>query len=290
MNLELYQNKTSIFQSDMWMKFSASLFGVQSYKFEQFVLQETTEIIYVSGITKNQLTDLTSLIRLVDFIKDINMTDKRVLIDFQILNDDVIARQITDILKKSGLVSTTIHIIPRQRLLLNLSNSMESIEHNYKNKTFNDIKRAENNGVIIVENWDVDEFYKMYMETSERQNFPPMAHYYFEFLCNTLREIGNGKLLFSTKENYPYFSSAIIAEHNDIVYYLYTGSKHLLNHFNGSSVLQHHVIKWAKSKGYYFYDLMGVRNDSNFGPTKFKLKFGNKIVKLMDAFTLDGHQ
>lgn len=290
MNLELYQNKTSIFQSEMWMNFSKSLYGMQSYQFEQFVLQETIEMIYISGITKNQLTDLTSLIRLVDFIKDINMTDKRVLIDFQILNGDEIANRITNTLRDSGLVSTAIHIIPRQRFILDLSNTMESIEKNYKNKTLNDIKRAEKNGVIVVENWDIQQFYEMYLETSERHNFRPMAPSYFDALCNVLKETGKGKLLFSTKEDYPYFSGAIIAEYNNILYYLYTGSNHLLNHFNGSSVLQHYIIKWAKSKGYYFYDLMGVRDDPNFGPTKFKLKFSNNIIKLMNSFTLDGHQ
>lgn len=286
MNLELYQNRTSLFQSDIWMKFSASLSGRQSYRFESFVIEQSDEAIYISSITKNQLNDLNLLVQLIDYMKDINRTGKKVLIDFQILESDLISTEITRILNEMGLSSTSIHVLPRQRCLVDLSNSMDAITRNYKSKTLSDIKRAEKNGVIIVENWLVDKFYDMYLETSERHNFSPQSYYYFESLCNILKDEGKGKLLFSTKEHYPYFSAAIIAEYNGVVYYLNTGSKHLLNNFNGSSVLQNHIIEWSKSKVHNFYDLMGVQDDMNFGPTKFKLKFGNKIIKLMDAFTL----
>ncbi len=285
MDFELYQGVTSIFQSDFWMEFNSKLYGMQSYKFGQFILLENNDTIYVSGITKNQLADTAHLISLVNFIKDINTVNKKVLIDFQILESDVIVGEITDILNKLGLVSTTIHIIPRQRLLLNLSETIYNIERNYKNKTLNDIKRAKKNGVIIIEDWDIDTFYGMYMETSKRQNFAALPYYYFEFLCNALRSSNKGKLLFSTKKDYSYFSSAIIAEHNNILYYLYTGSNHSLSYFNGSSVLQDYIIKWAKAQGYFFYDFMGIRNDFNFGPTKFKLKFSNNIIKLINTFT-----
>jgi len=287
MTLELYQNKTSIFQSDLWFEFSKNLYGFQCYKFKGIVLQESLDMIYVSGVTKNQLEDLSNLVKLIEFIKDINTEDKKILIDFQILENDIIANDITNIMRDNGLISTTLHVIPRQRLLIDLQNDIKSIQSNYKNKTLNDIKRAEKNGIIVVENWDINSFYEMYIETSQRQNFPVQPIYYFEFLCNSLREHNKGKLLFSTKEGYPYFSSVIIGENNGVLYYLYTGSRSEFNRFNGSSVLQNYIIKWAKNKGHLLYDLMGVRNNFNFGPTKFKLKFSNNIVKLMEAFTLN---
>ena len=282
-NLQLYQNTTSLFQSDIWGEFANNVPGLKRHKLNDFIIVEYGNLIYTTGITKNQLEDLNLLIDLAKFVKGINTLNKQIFIDFQILENDIIVKQISDIMNKYGFVTTRTYLTPRQRAIVDLSFDLKEIKDNYKSKTFNDITRAKKNGVKVVEDWDINQFYKLYLQTSDRHRFSPQPFEYFDSLINVLKQTGNGKLLFAGKEEYS--CTAIIAEYNNILYYLYAGSNDKLNYLNASSVLQDYIIELAKKSGYNFYDLMGVRSDLNYGPTKFKLKFATAILKLVNAFT-----
>lgn len=293
MNLDSYQNKTSLYQSDMWDEFEGKVPGIKAYKFDSFRVRETSNLFYIGGITKNQLNDnfksLTNTIKILkDFVVD-NNNKQRLIIDFQILENDIISKDLTALLNDIGMFSVKKHIVPRNRCLVDLSQSLNDIKKNYYGKTLNDINRAKKNDIKIIEKWDVDEMYSMYLETSERQGFYSTKHsiYYFQLMLDILQKYGKGKLLFASKDNHPTMVFALVAEYNNILYYLYTGSRPEFNKFNGSSVLQSYIIEYAKEQNYDFYDLMGIRN-KDYGPSKFKLKFGNMTLKLMDSFVNQG--
>jgi lipid II:glycine glycyltransferase (peptidoglycan interpeptide bridge formation enzyme) len=292
-NLNSYQNKTSLYQSDMWDEFEGKVSGIKTYKFDSFRVRETSNLFYIGGITKNQLNDnFKSLINTIKILKDfvIDSNNKqRLIIDFQILENDIIYENLVTLLNDVGMFSVKKHIVPRKRCLVDLSKNLDDIKKNYNGKTLNDINRAKKNDIKIIEKWDVDEMYSMYLETSMKQDFNSTKHsiHYFSLMLETLKKYNKGKLLFASKDEYTMIVFALIAEYNNILYYLYTGSKSEFNRFNGSSVLQNHIIEYAKEQNYDFYDLMGIR-DKNYGPSKFKLKFGNMTLKLMDSFENQG--
>lgn len=286
-HLELYQTQTSLYQSDIWAEFEGKILGLKTHNINSFHILEYPDIFYINSITKNQLKDnFKSLINTIEIVKDFiikNGNIQELQIDFQIIKDSEIHLKLKSILNQIGMFQVTRYITPRRRSLVDLSQSLVDIKKNYHNKTLNDIHRAKKNGVKVIETWNINEMYSMYLETSKKQDFEELPIHYFKLMFETLQKYGKGKLLFATKDGYPMMVFALIVEHNNILYYLYTGSKNEFNKFNGASVLQDYIIEYAKQQNYYFYDLMGIR-DETYGPSKFKLKFGNLNLKLINTF------
>lgn len=285
LNLFSYQNKTSLFQSDLWAEFHSRLPGYKVYRIESFRIYEAAKTIYISGVTKDQLdNNFSLLISVLKHFKKFKFRNKIIAVDFQISEEDEIVRDLHLILYKLGFNPSALHWIPRQRGLVNLSDSLENVVKSYHNKTWSDIKRAKKKGVQIIEDWDIEKFYTLYLKTAQKHKFNFYSLDYFQTLCEILKNSKKGKLLFASMDGYPMLVAAIICEFNNIVYYLFTGSRPEFNYLNASSVLQHYIIEYSKVQNYFLYDLMGIRNDFKYGPTKFKLKFVSYILKLMNTY------
>jgi lipid II:glycine glycyltransferase (peptidoglycan interpeptide bridge formation enzyme) len=284
-NLFSYQNKTSLFQSDLWAELHRELNYSKVYKINSFQVFETDKLIYIGGITKNQLND--DFYFLSDTVKSVikfNNKNRCIALDFQIYTQDEIVTDLHALLLNLGLSPSNLYWIPRQRCLVDLSKELNDIIANYYNKTQNDIKRAQKKYLKIIESWDVNEFYSMYMKTAQKHSFKCYNLEYFQVLCKFLKRDIAGKLFFASKDHYPMMVAALVCEYNKILYYLYTGSRTEFNFLNPSSFLQHFIIEYAKNKDCNFYDMMGVRCNINFGPTRFKLKFGTYVLRLMSTY------
>lgn len=279
-----YHSETSLFQSQIWADFNQKLPGQTVRKLENFQVYETNDLIYIPGVTKNQLKeDCSSLISILNYIRD-SCNYKRLAIDFQILQSDEVSTRIETLLNSFGLKTSGLYWLPRRRCVVDLSKDMDRIVSDYYNKTYNDIRRAIKNRVYVIESWDIECFYRLYLRTARKHKFQPISIDVFNILCEHLKTTRRGKLLFASKDGFSMMSAALICGYNKVLYYMFTGSSSNYHKYNASSLLQHTIIEYAKNNSYRFYDLMGVRNDFNFGPSKFKMKFGSFLLKLIDTY------
>jgi lipid II:glycine glycyltransferase (peptidoglycan interpeptide bridge formation enzyme) len=282
-HLSNYSHCVSLFQSAVWANFNSKIPGQVKHEFDEYKAFETHELFYIPGITKILLSDLSGFERFLKHIIRISF-DKKIALDFQIPKEDEMADVLTPLLKKYGLQASGIYWTPRRRCIVDLTQDINTIISEYHSKTYNDILRAKNKGVKVIQSWDINKFYELYLETSQRQKYKPFSLKLFYTLCEDMRENNWGRLYFAYKEGLPILSSALVCHYGNTVYYMFTGSLSKYKQYNASSLLQHTIIESVKDN-YQIYDLMGVRSDYNYGPSKFKIKFGSYIIHLIDCFT-----
>lgn len=284
-NLYQYQSETCLFQSELWAEVNSECPGTVIHRFNGFLIYKTEEFIYIPGITKNLLgKDLINLESLMINLRE-NFWHSKVALDFQIIETDGVSTQINSILNNFGFSASELHWIPRRRCIVDLSLGLKNIISNYYNKTYNDILRTQKKGVTIIEDWDVDYFYSLHKQSATRNKFNTLNISAFKIICKHLKINESGKLLFAYKDGLPKLSTALVWGYNKVLYYLYTGSRTDYKYLNSSSLLQHSIIEYGIQNSFKFYDLMGVRSDLGYGPTKFKLKFGSYLLKLINSYT-----
>ncbi|MFX0133237.1 MAG: lipid II:glycine glycyltransferase FemX [Candidatus Hodarchaeota archaeon] len=286
------ENHISIFQTYYWAEFKIKTSSWRWLPHDKFIVLENTDFnqIYVGSITKYQLRSSILMIEeLTEFLnRHLNRIDCA-FIDFQIPKTDPFATELHYKMISLGYQSSEIEWQPRIRCLVDLTVDEQKIKDNCYNKTMSDIRRAERRGVKIIESWDVDQFYSLYLLTAKKHEFAIIKDFqYFKALCGMFQEYKIGKLLFASVENYPMMLSAIVAFVDGVAYWLFTGSMSEYNFFSASSYLQYHIIKKAKSMNMKLYDMFGIKLPiKEHGPSNFKIKFGGKIIPLMDTYVLN---
>ena len=153
---------------------------------------------------------------------------------------------------------------------INLSKNLDEIFNNIKSKRRNQIKKAIKEKIIIKTEFNkvvFDQWWNIYLKTVERGSFLKQNK---EMVLHLL-ESGNCKL-FSAWFNGKLIAGSVIVINNYPMWWLGASLREYFK-YNGSSLLQWEIIKWAKSQSYSIYDMGGASLDENHGPTKFKKSF-----------------
>src|ERR1700687_1637768 len=196
-----------------------------------------------------------------------------------------------------GFSPALLDLAPTASVIINLSNSLDSILSKMRKTRRYDIRASQRKGVTIRDGRleDLDAFYKLLLVTAKRQAFSTLDKNY---LHEVWRQFSRGEhikmfvaefegravsaaLMMTFGETVTYWKGAWSGEH---------GSRY------PNEALQWAAIQWAKSRGYRYYDFGGIKRafakSALGGDTSeprhsvgfYKLGFGGDIELFPQAF------
>ncbi len=178
------------------------------------------------------------------------------------------------------------HYQPESTLTIDLSPTEEEILKQMKSKGRYNIKVAQKHGVEIKESQDIEGFYKIFQQTTQRDHFSGHSLQYYQNILNTLGS-KRAKLYLATYKGTAVAGAVITYCAKTATYYFGASSNEHRN------VMAPYLLHWkimqdAKAAGYKEYDLFGIapeeaKNHRWAGVTQFKLKFGGARVNYADA-------
>ncbi len=186
----------------------------------------------------------------------------------------------TDLFKNAGFRDAPIHMMhPEISWILDISKNEDEILKEMRKTTRNLVRRAEKDGVKVIESKDmkdIDKFYKVHDRTVSRHGFTPFSKSYLsnEFTAfSTDDEIS----VFFAEHNSEVLSSAVIVFYGDSAFYHHGAS--LASKVPASYSLMWEIIKEAKRRGCRYLNFWGIapegaKNHPWVGLTLFKTGFG----------------
>ncbi len=134
----------------------------------------------------------------------------------------------------------------------------------------------------------VDDFYKIYFETSQRQKFSPRPKSYFE---NMLNAFGDNAKLFMCYFEDEALCGGIGVQYSDMTSHVYGCSTDKMRNLRPTYAIQVELMKWALETGCSSYDMQGVSPSAEYDESlhrvlKFKANFTGEIVECVGEFYL----
>jgi lipid II:glycine glycyltransferase (peptidoglycan interpeptide bridge formation enzyme) len=164
-------------------------------------------------------------------------------------------------LQTTGFI-TGDQVQPRSTITLDLSADLDTLLNGINAKTRYNIRVATRKGLTIREGGieDVDDFYRLLLETSTRSGFSVHKEDYYRFACEMLRERGMARLLLA-KHNDKLLAAAMVFLAGKRAYYMYSASSSEMRNLKPNELLQWECIKLAKSQGCLLYDFWGIPDE-----------------------------
>lgn len=169
---------------------------------------------------------------------------------------------------------------PSKTQIIDLSWPEEKLLSQMHQKTRYNIRLAEKKGVEVFQAVDYreyfEDFWTLMSDTSGRDKFLSHSKEYYE---NILKTKAGGACLWLAKHGNDILAANIVMSIGDTVTYTHGASSNVHKNFMAPHLLQWRQIKWAKTKGYKYYDFWGIsktdsKNDKWAGFTRFKKGFG----------------
>ncbi len=182
---------------------------------------------------------------------------------------------------------------PSKTIILDLSKSEDELLANMHQKTRYNIRLAEKKGVKITESHDIEKFWNLMKETTERDKFKSHNREYYEKMLTPpsppLVRVGNkrGELqikLYIAEYEGKVLTAGIFVFYNDTATYLHGASTHENKNVMAPYLLHWEMIKFAKKEGYKYYDFYGVDEQKWPGVTRFKKGFGGEEINYLGTF------
>jgi hypothetical protein len=182
----------------------------------------------------------------------------------------------------------------KANFLLNLTQSEEKILKEMHPKQRYNIKYAIKKGVkarISTSKEDLEKFYNLYKETSQRQKYFPRPKIYFEKLWEIFEPEGLSYLLMVEYEG-ELLASWMLFIYDKVLYYPYGGSAEKYKNLQASCLTGWGAIRFGREKKCEIFDMWGAAEDLNnekdpfYGFSNFKAKFGGAHVIYIDSYDL----
>jgi lipid II:glycine glycyltransferase (peptidoglycan interpeptide bridge formation enzyme) len=153
-------------------------------------------------------------------------------------------------------------------------------------------RTAEKGGVQAVYSSDVNRFYDLLAQTSERDAFGVHALAYYQRAYDLFAERKAVALILAEWEGRT-LAGLMAFAHGGRAWYLYAASSGEQRQLNPTYLIQHEAMRWAKKRGCLEYDLYGVpdededtleaqfteRQDGLWGVYGYKRKFGGHLAR-----------
>ncbi|MBI4812455.1 peptidoglycan bridge formation glycyltransferase FemA/FemB family protein [Candidatus Falkowbacteria bacterium] len=179
----------------------------------------------------------------------------------------------------------TLDVQPSKTLILNLNKSEDELLKEMHQKTRYNIKLAEKKGVKVIEGGkeNFEDFWRLIDQTSGRDKFRPHGRNYYEAMFAPENDIV--KLYFAEYQGRT-LAAGIFSFFGDSVTYLHGGSANESREVMAPHLLQWHVIKFARSLEYKYFDFHGIDEEKWPGVTRFKKGFGGDELNYPGTFDL----
>jgi lipid II:glycine glycyltransferase (peptidoglycan interpeptide bridge formation enzyme) len=187
---------------------------------------------------------------------------------------------------------------PEHTLILDLTKSEEEILAQMKPKGRYNIKIGSKNNLKLLSSNKkgelLENFYKLYRETAQRQKITFRGKAYFEKLLDKLGRKEYAQVYNVTTEIegvQKTLAATVIVFSNDKAIYLFGASSSEYRNLMAPYFMQWAIIKEAKRKGCKKYDFFGIapNDDENHpwaGITRFKKQFGGYEVQILGSYDL----
>jgi len=187
-------------------------------------------------------------------------------------------------------------IQPQRTIIVDLNGSETDWLNRMKPKTRYNIRLAIKKNIKIVQSDDIDTFYKLMIDTSERDNFGVHSKKYYQLAYQAFVENQNVALLLAYYQDEP-LAGLMVFKSGERSWYFYGASNNKERNRMPTYLLQHEAMKWANSRGCKMYDLWGIpdenedvleaefdkRSDGLWGVYRFKRGFGGEIIRSATA-------
>lgn len=188
-------------------------------------------------------------------------------------------------------VRAPVDLLPSETLLIDLRPDAAEILANMKSKGRYNIRLSQRYGVettFATDSQTIPQFYDLFWETVERQQFFGEPYGFFINLCQTLFAANMAEIGFATWQG-ELLAAILVIYWGDRATYLYGGRSTLYPQVMAGYGLHWAAMQRAKSKGCLMYDFYGYTQNPNHGYAKFsqfKRQFGGKPVTTIGAHDL----
>lgn len=195
-------------------------------------------------------------------------------------------------LKRRGWVESSDQIQFRNTVMVDLSASEEDILMRMKQKTRYNVRLAEKKGVTVRvgKPEDLGMLYRMYAETSVRDNFVIRDQEYYMTVWKTFMQSSEPSVIPLIAEvNGDPIAGLFLFMFAGRGYYVYGMSREKHREKMPTYLLQWAAMKHAKTRGCLTYDLWGApdlfdESDSLRGVYRFKEGLGGDVVRTLGAY------
>ncbi len=178
----------------------------------------------------------------------------------------------------------------RNTALLDLSRSEGELLAAMKQKTRYNVRLATRRGVTVREGTsaDLDAFYQLYAETSQRDGFLIRPRDYYHDAWGSFLSAGRARLLLAEFES-EILAGLVLFTFGATAWYMYGASSNRHRKRMPNQLLQWEAIRQAKAVGCTLYDLWGAPNtldesDLMWGVYRFKLGLGSQFTRGLGAW------
>jgi FemAB-related protein (PEP-CTERM system-associated) len=164
--------------------------------------------------------------------------------------------------------------------ILPLDRKIEDLWKIIGRKNRNMVRKAEKNGVEIVEarnKNDLKVFFGLYLKTMKKLGSPPQPYRFFETIWDLFYPLKNLTILLAVY-NKEYIGSSLFFMHKDTIHHAYNCSLNDYSGFGQNNLMQWYIIKWANENGFKYLDFGRTRE--NAGNVLFKRRWGGELVKM----------
>jgi lipid II:glycine glycyltransferase (peptidoglycan interpeptide bridge formation enzyme) len=143
------------------------------------------------------------------------------------------------------------------------------------------IKKARKKGLVVEEAVlpeIVRTSYSLLQEVYDRIRVPLADYSLFQAAFDILRPKGMAKF-FMARTGDACIGTSIVLLYKDVVYGWYASASREYSSYKAGDLLNWHVLEWGAQNGYSSFDFGGAgKPDEDYGPRKFKAKFGGTLV------------
>ena len=163
--------------------------------------------------------------------------------------------------------------------ILELDRELEDLWNVIGRKNRNMVRKAEKNGVEIVEarsKSDLRMFYRLYLKTMKKLGSPPHPYKFFESLWDFFYP--RNLIIPLAMYNKRYISGSLFIMHKDTIHHAYNCSLKDYLGLGQNNLMQWYIIKWGNENGFKYLDFGRTRE--NAGNVLFKRRWDGELVKM----------
>jgi lipid II:glycine glycyltransferase (peptidoglycan interpeptide bridge formation enzyme) len=201
-----------------------------------------------------------------------------------------VAPEMADLLAERNWCFSDEQIQFRNTLLLDLNRSEDELLAAMKQKTRYNVRLAMRRGVTVCQSTraELDLFYGLYAETSQRDGFAIRPAGYYLDAWGSFLEADQAHLLLAEVED-EVVAGLIVLTFGPTAWYMYGASSGRHRKHMPNQLLQWEAICRAKAAGCTLYDLWGApdhldESDPMWGVVRFKLGLGGQLARGLGAW------
>jgi len=165
--------------------------------------------------------------------------------------------------------------------LIDLDQPEETIWRKINKSSRQSVRTSRNKGTTVEEVSERQKVviaYQLLRQVYTRVQVPLASPALFEAAFDILAPRGMFKILLARVDEH-YVGTSLLLLHKGRIIYWYAGSDRAFSSYAPGELLIWHALQWGKEHDFHLFDFGGAgKPDEDYGPRKFKAKFGGTLV------------